>query len=619
MFHFCLTGEVGGDQRIVKSMIRKAIFSVLSYSMIFIILSLSIGRSLAAGTGHEVSDQVSIDWIIDQIRTNNNDFASDYIAERIRYLVSEDTYRPGTEFPFRDIETSVITDHQTQKDIYLRGAECYGYARYVYFMLFGSFDGNPVTENLKTLHAGAHIRTNSASKVDQNNKPYTLPKHSIIFLCRDDEGTGFYGLDANWSQELDNGIRVEHWTDQQFRTTFSRGIETITEPGVYPRTGDYSASKDVPYYNAITDLNSAGTFTKGTTLRVEKLDTKQISNNTPVKFENKGKNQISFRSIMAEVRTADGKTVWIAFNEPNALKFKGKLTSVEPIVNGSAVENNPGFLQNAGHVFDWIKNAIFNFFHTIVSPVIAAPNESQEPLASNGNSSNGLATAGDSAAAQSPQEQTNENGGDTFDHPIEDGTYIISLNPNTAEINDFTWIALSSDSYRMTKVAGGYQLSCFVLDCVTISYDDYTRIAAGETISTAVGLIGHAEGINEYAAIGFYVDDPVIFNEGKYFINQIPDANQPEVLRDPYLEIWSNAEDEGYPIIAGAVPCELFVSEDAMVLPFHYVDSAPMRFSDYLVSGNAETGGVCWSYAFYATIQNNEIIHLVEIVSSIDE
>ena len=228
-------------------------------------------------------------------------------------------------------------------------------------------------------------------------------------------------------------------------------------------------------------------------------------------------------------------------------------------------------------------------------------------------------TAGDQVAEEVKQVPIVEGTSEMQDNPIENGTFIISLNPNKAEIDDFSRIAFSSEAYLKTRVNGGYRLTCSVLECVTISFDEYTRITKGETIQTAAGEIGHAQDASEYSDIGCFSDEAVVFNEGRYFINKIPDVKQPELLRDPYYEIWTNIETEGYPIISGAQQCEYFISDETMVTLFGYSNAITMRFCDFLINGNLETGDAFWPYTFYATIQNNEIIQLEEIDGPIDE
>lgn len=612
-------------QQIMKRMMRNILSIALALSMVVAALLLVTEKSMAVGTSHERTDDNTIQWIIDQIRTENSGYASDYIANRVDYLLTQDKYGIGTVFPFRNISDSVITDHQTQKDINLQGAECYGYAKYVYFMLFGSFDGQNVEKTLTGLHAGANVRTNSATKVDKDNKPYVLSAHSFIYLCRDNDGTGFYCLDANWSvpilladktTQCDNIIRVEHWTDKDFNATFSNGIQSITEPRVYPRVGDYSAAADISYYLSPNESNSAGVVGAGTVLHVTNLDAEHITDETRVKYENQSLKQISFRAIMAQANTPDGSTVWIVFNEPNTLQYSGGLTSPVLTTIASGEVSSSGFLQSIGNFFQSIQHAVMNFFRDIVSPVFAATEDNQTWITSNGNATAGNATAGNSAVAEATQVPGAASASETRGNPIQDGTFIISLNPNEAEIGDFDRISSDSDPYQTTPVNGGYLLKCAVCEFVTISYDEYNRIAAGETIQTAAGEIGHAQDISEYGDIGFYADAPIIFNEGRYFINKIPDESLPELLRDPYQEIWTNAGNEGYPILSGAQQCEYFISDETMVELFDFADASVIPFGDYLVFGNSD---MIWSYTFLVTVQNNEIIRLQEIYAAIDD
>lgn len=316
--------------------------------------------------------------IITQIQTNNSDYiskssyASNYVAERVNYLISSDTYKRGAIFPTRDTEKSIITDNQTGKEMNLKGAECYGYARYVYFMIFGTFEGKTVSIN-EPWHAGANIRTNSAPKVGEDNKPYTLPEHSLIFLSRDEAGSGSYFLDANWSSDLDNVIRIEHWTDNEFSATFSNGIKSITEPQIYPRTGDYLTQSSIAYFDSPTDSDLDGRINSGTVLHVTNLDT-NISSYTKVKYDNKAE-YITFRAIMAEAKASDGKTVWIIFNEPSALEYIGPLTNPDSTPLVTEKEFNTELNQRPRSFFQSIWIAISDFFSHIVTPVQAASDE----------------------------------------------------------------------------------------------------------------------------------------------------------------------------------------------------------------------------------------------------
>ena len=117
-------------KRIMRAIAAKA----LVLGIVAVILMSATGKSGATGTSHEIKDDKTIQWIIDQIRTKNSGYASDYVAERVSYLLREDEYRSGKVFPLNNINMTVISDHKTQKDINVRAIQCYGYARYVYFM-----------------------------------------------------------------------------------------------------------------------------------------------------------------------------------------------------------------------------------------------------------------------------------------------------------------------------------------------------------------------------------------------------------------------------------------------------------------------------------------------------
>jgi len=380
--------------KIIKNILSKT----LVLSMAVVTLMLATGKSMAASISHEINDSTTIQWIIDQIRIENSGYASDYVAERLIYLINKDKYKLGSDFGIRVVANSVITDIQTKKDINLAAAECKGYAKYEYFMLFGSFDGNNIDIdnnsefNSEGLHAGANIRTNAITTVNKNNESITF-QHSLVFLTRDKSNTGFYCLDANWSLGLDNVIRLEHWSDSEFDSTFYNGIESITEPKVYPRVGDYSVLTDISYYNSPTESNSAGVIEAGTVLHITNIDAEHINDETRVKYENQLLNRISFRAIMALANAPEGKTVWIVFNEPNALQYSGILTNTEPTVIMSGEESTPNFLQSIGDFFKSLQNGIAGIFRKYVKYVLGAEEEDQDSFTNSSDASTESGTA----------------------------------------------------------------------------------------------------------------------------------------------------------------------------------------------------------------------------------
>ena len=361
---------------------KKKITSRILFACIAISFICLLGGKAMAGSTHEVPDkekEETIEWIVKQIRSDNSGYASSYVAERLTYLINKDKYKIGSNLGIRDIDNSVITDQQTEKEINLMAAECKGYAKYVYFMLFGTFDGEKVYINQEGLHAGDHIRTNPIPKVDRNNIPYTL-EHSLIYLCRDKDKKGSYFIDANWN--LDNVIHLEHWTDEEFKAVFYNGFQT-TQPKLYPRVGDYVTLAKTKYYNSPAELNSPGVIETGMVLHVSNFDTENITKNTQVKYENKLKNQISFRAILANAITPDGNSVWIVFNEPGALEYKGPLTSTDPTSQTTTTGLNSIPPQSTGGIIQTIWNAISSFFGTIIKPVHAASDENPESSSSN--------------------------------------------------------------------------------------------------------------------------------------------------------------------------------------------------------------------------------------------
>ncbi len=201
----------------------------------------------------------------------------------------------------------------------------------------------------------------------------------------------------------------------------------------------------------------------------------------------------------------------------------------------------------------------------------------------------------------------------------ENGTFLISLRPDAEEPDDFAWCCTDSDSYVISETNGGYLLTCYVFDCFTVSYDEYCRMAAGETIDTPAGQIGQPQCVGEYNDY-LLEEGAVIFNEGEYCINRIPEAGSPEILRYTWPEIWSNSRDMEYcPVILSSEKQVFFISDDAAVSLYDYGYASAVSFHDYLAGGNDFMGDPVWNYTFYATVQNNEIIALEEVLAFRDD
>ena len=300
-------------------------------------------------------------------------------------MIADDQFKHGSDFGIRDKFKSVITEQQTGKKINLESAECMGYAKYVFFMIFGVRTLESKTLSLEDpWHAGAYIRTNKVEKIDADGKPYTaVGEHSLIFLCRADtgpkgeKGPGMYFLDANWSipvnKQCDNITRVEYWSDDDFKAVF-KNKWTVIEPQLYPRTGDYLTQSNLEYYNSETEPNSTGVINKGKLLRITYLGT-NISSNTKVKYDSKSQ-YITFRAIMAKAITPEGNEVWVVFNEPGALEYKGPLPRINSISPTTASGPNSGN-QSPGSFFQSVWTTIGDLFRKIVKPVQAAPDENQ--------------------------------------------------------------------------------------------------------------------------------------------------------------------------------------------------------------------------------------------------
>ena len=72
-------------KRIMRAIAAKA----LVLGIVAVILMSATGKSGATGTSHEIKDDKTIQWIIDQIKANKSGYASDYVAERMSYLLYE--------------------------------------------------------------------------------------------------------------------------------------------------------------------------------------------------------------------------------------------------------------------------------------------------------------------------------------------------------------------------------------------------------------------------------------------------------------------------------------------------------------------------------------------------
>ena len=235
-------------------------------------------------------------------------------------------------------------------------------------------------------------------------------------------------------------------------------------------------------------------------------------------------------------------------------------------------------------------------------------------------STNGSVTAHESDAAEPAVE-----GASIRQQTISGDHIIISFNPSAHQAQDLYRSDDETNNYALTRVNGGYRITCYLLRTVSITYDDYQTLAAGGTIDSAVGELSVIwSGADESLTVWYDGGYHDLVRVGEYCIHRAPTQTHPEILRYPYGYISSLIDFdrtgttlEYKPIISSVEKMELFIADDAPVGVFDG-ERATIRFDDYLANGQSNEGFHWWAYGFYATIQNNKITRLDEI-SAADE
>ncbi len=200
------------------------------------------------------------------------------------------------------------------------------------------------------------------------------------------------------------------------------------------------------------------------------------------------------------------------------------------------------------------------------------------------------------------------------EEPSDDsGEYFINLDPDTANIeNSYGSITENPGTYILTKTDGGYMLTCHTLDCVYISYDEYSVLASGGTIDTVIGTLKLDE---EWPGEGVIVRSQD--NMKEYIITTMTGPDDQEILRNPYVEgSDQNGDSNYYPELITTGEKQYYIPNSATVYLFNansYGSYIATDFSDYLNNGNTTWGYPLWCYSFNATVIDNEIVELTEL------
>lgn len=217
------------------------------------------------------------------------------------------------------------------------------------------------------------------------------------------------------------------------------------------------------------------------------------------------------------------------------------------------------------------------------------------------------------------------------DDVISGDNIILSFSPNKDEAEDLYKSDYGTYSYLLDMTEDGYNITCYVLQTIPITYDNYITLFKGGFIFTPnvflFGMQCYGERIPEQIKGWYdgYYSDLVIFNKEKYCILRPPSANNPEILRLTSLCFFSyfDYEEKGwtmefYPVICSKKKKEFHISNKTPVILYIY-PGITMTFEEYLANGgDSIDGDNRYQYGFYATIENNEIIKLYEIYSLID-
>lgn len=336
------------------------------------ILSLVICKEIPVNA-EEIKKTDTWNWIIDQIKNNDSEF----MADRVKYLMYNAEYLPGGTYTV----DRLITDTETNEIIDVMAWECMGYSRYAFYKIFGyigneyekdlyevinpdntnSEEGVKVALSSDKIKAGANIRTNYFT-IDYSDGTSERFQHSMIFLTTDENGTGFYCLDANLGGK--NEVTVRHWTYKEFANIFSGGIESITVPKIYPQTGKYTitAASGLEYRTISTSNEILGIIPSGTTIEITELDPTVNTDTIILDTEPKG-SRITLRAIMGKT-TYDGQTAWVTTNAPNSLNYVGSLTNDPTSTSGGDLN----FFQRIGAFFNAIWKAIVEITNNIIHP-----------------------------------------------------------------------------------------------------------------------------------------------------------------------------------------------------------------------------------------------------------
>ena len=173
-------------------------------------------------------------------------------------------------------------------------------------------------------------------------------------------------------------------------------------------------------------------------------------------------------------------------------------------------------------------------------------------------------------------------------------TIIVSLR----EQEDF---GFDTELYNMYEVEGGYMLTCCIEEIYMLTFDEYTELAEGHVVDTAVGEV-----IWSSETMGYRPDDVFSFvdiewEDDGYYIMDIPGPGQ-EV---PIYSVWlkdpiTYKTDEKK---------EFFISRDAVV---RIIDYDPwfkeISFDEYITTPN-----FTYDFRYYAKIKGSTIIEMEEM------
>ncbi len=211
-------------------------FFALFLSLITIISMLSAAIPTAAADAYftDITSTDTFDYIIEKIRSEEND----YIAERIKLMIyGNEEYNPygvGEKW-FNASSYLTIYDGELQEDVNLRSSQCYGYANYVYHKLFGitCYDnGNTKVASISRGDMSVSALKAAIQKARCGSHVRGGNSHSLVFLTTDKDNNGFYYLDA-YDYNGPYMVHLTYSTYSQFISKYG-SLTFIYSPETYP-------------------------------------------------------------------------------------------------------------------------------------------------------------------------------------------------------------------------------------------------------------------------------------------------------------------------------------------------------------------------------------------------